>query len=311
VSQAASARPLPLEAVDGALERLCIDTIRALTMDAVQKANSGHPGTSMALAPLAYTLFTKFLRVNPSNPEWPDRDRFVLSAGHACMLQYATLHLTGFDVPLEERQNFRQWGSITPGHPENFLTPGVETTTGPLGQGFANAVGMAIAERFLAERSNRPGHPVVDHRVYVIASDGDLMEGVCQEAASIAGHFGLGKLIVCYDDNHITIDGTTSLSFDTEDQEKRFEAYGWHVQRVEDANDTGTLEAALETARVEKERPSLISIRSHIGYPAPKAQDTAKAHGAPLGEEEVRRRRRCSAGIPTSTSSSPTRCTSK
>ena len=271
------------------IRQLSIDTIRTLAMDAVQKANAGHPGTAMALAPLAYTIYTRFLRVNPANPAWPDRDRFVLSAGHACILQYATLHLTGYDLPLEELKAFRQWGSMTPGHPEHQLTPGVETTTGPLGQGFANAVGMTMAERILADRFNRPGHTVVDHRVYVIVSDGDLMEGVCQEAASIAGHFGLGKLIVCFDDNHITIDGSTAVSVDTEDQEKRFEAYGWHVQRVEDVNDLAALEAALEAARDAEERPSLISIRSHIAYPAPKAKDTAKAHGSPLGEEEVRR----------------------
>jgi transketolase len=243
----------------------------------------------MALAPLAYTIFRRHLRAHPGNPGWPDRDRFVLSAGHACVLQYATLHLAGYDLPMAELQRFRQWGSLTPGHPESALTPGVEATTGPLGQGIGNAVGLAIAERFLAERYNRPGHTVVDHHVYVICSDGDLMEGVSQEAASIAGQFGLGKLIVCWDDNRITIDGSTAISFDREDQEGRFEANGWQVLRVADVNDVEALDAALRAARVEIARPSFVSIRSHIAYPAPRAMDTAKAHGAPLGEEEVRR----------------------
>jgi transketolase len=269
-------------------QRLAVDTIRVLAMDAVQKANAGHPGTAMALAPLAYSIYRHHLRANPANPEWPDRDRFVLSAGHACILQYAALHLTGYDLPLEELQRFRQWGSRTPGHPENHLTPGVETTTGPLGQGFGNAVGMAMAERFLAQRFNRPGHEIVDHQVYVVASDGDLMEGVSQEAASLAGAFGLGKLIVFYDDNRITIDGTTALSFDTEDKGRRFEAYGWHVQHVADVNDLEALEAAIAAAKAETGRPSLVTVRSHIAYPAPHAQDTAKAHGSPLGEAEVR-----------------------
>ncbi len=273
---------------DGNLERLSVDTIRVLAMDAVQKAGAGHPGTAMALAPLAYLIYRRHLRVNPADPAWPDRDRFVLSAGHACILQYAALHLTGFDLPLEELQRFRQWGSRTPGHPEAHLTPGVETTAGPLGQGLANAVGFAMAERFLAQRYNRPGHEVVDHRVYAIASDGDLMEGVSQEAASLAGAFGLGKLVVLYDDNRITIDGTTALSFDSEDKGKRFEACGWQVQRVSDANDLEALEDALAAAKAELDRPSLIVVRSHIAYPAPRATDTAKAHGAPLGESEVR-----------------------
>ena len=268
--------------------QLSIDTIRALAMDAVQKANSGHPGTAMALAPLAYTIFRKFLRADPAATDWPGRDRFVLSAGHACVLQYATLHLTGYDLTLDDLKQFRQWGSRTPGHPERGDTPGIEVTTGPLGQGISNAIGMAMAERFLAERYNRPGHDVVDHHFYVICSDGDLMEGVCQEAASIAGHFGLGKLVVCYDDNHITIDGTTSISFDTEDHLARFAAYGWHVQRVDDSEDLDALAVAIAAGRDETERPSFISIRSHIAYPAPHAMDTAKAHGAPLGEDEVR-----------------------
>jgi transketolase len=270
------------------MRALSIDTIRGLSMDAVQKANAGHPGTAMALAPLAYTLFQRFLRVNPRDTAWPDRDRFVLSAGHACVLQYSLLHLCGYDLGLEDLQQFRQWGSRTPGHPERGHTPGIEVTTGPLGQGFANAVGMAIAERFLADRFNRPGRELVDHHVYAICSDGDLMEGISQEAASVAGHFRLGKLIICYDDNHITIDGTTSISFDGENHTARLAADGWHVQRVEDSEDVEALEAAIAAAREEAERPSFISIRSHIAYPAPHAVDTAKAHGAPLGEEEVR-----------------------
>ena len=257
-------------------------------MDAVQQAGSGHPGTAMALSPVAYLLYRRILRVNPANPAWPNRDRFVLSAGHACILQYVTLHLCGFALPMEEIRRFRQWESMTPGHPEHSLTPGVETTTGPLGQGLGNAVGMAMAERALAQRYNRPGHDIVDHRVYVIASDGDLMEGVSQEAASLAGAFGLGKLTVLFDDNRITIDGPTVLSWDHEDKAKRFEAHGWHVQRVADANDLDALEAALEAAAEETARPSLIQVRSHIAYPAPNARDTAKAHGAPLGEDEVR-----------------------
>jgi transketolase len=271
-----------------AVDQLSIDTVRGLAMDAVQQANSGHPGTAMALAPLAYTLFKRFLRLNPGDTAWPERDRFVLSSGHACVLQYSLLHLTGYELGLDDLKQFRQWGSRTPGHPERGHTPGIEVTTGPLGQGFANAVGMAIAERFLAERYNRPGREIVDHRVYAICSDGDLMEGISQEAASIAGHFGLGKLIVCYDDNRITIDGTTSISFDGENHPARLEADGWHVQRVEDSEDLHALETALSAAREETERPSFIAIRSHIAYPAPNAVDTAKSHGAALGEDEVR-----------------------
>jgi transketolase len=270
------------------IERLSIDTIRGLAMDTVQKAGAGHPGTAMALAPLAYTLFERFLDCNPRDPRWPDRDRFVLSSGHACVLQYSLLHLTGYDLSLDDLMQFRQWGSRTPGHPERGHTPGIEITTGPLGQGFANAVGMAIAERFLAERFNRPGSEVVDHRTYAICSDGDMMEGISQEAASIAGHFGLGKLIVCYDDNRITIDGTTAISFDGENHAERLAADGWHVQRVPDSEDLDALTAALSAAREEPERPSFIAIRSHIAYPAPNAVDTAAAHGAPLGEAEVR-----------------------
>jgi transketolase len=270
------------------ISKLSIDTIRGLAMDAVQKANAGHPGTAMALAPLAYTIFKRFLHVDPAATDWPDRDRFVLSSGHACMLQYALLHLTGYELSLEDLEQFRQWGSRTPGHPERGHTPGIEVTTGPLGQGFANAVGMAIAERFLAERFNRPGRKVVDHHTYVICSDGDLMEGISQEAASIAGHFELGKLVVCYDDNRITIDGSTTISFDGENHAARLEADGWHVQRVEDSEDLDALEAALAAGRDEAERPSFIAIRSHIAYPAPSAVDTAASHGSPLGEDEVR-----------------------
>jgi transketolase len=279
-----SAAPAP--AVED--RELSIDTIRGLAMDAVEKAGAGHPGTAMALAPLAYVLYRHVLRLNPNDTGWPDRDRFVLSAGHACVLQYSLTHLCGFDLSLEDLQSFRQWGSRTPGHPERGHVPGVEVTTGPLGQGVANAVGMAMAERFLAERFNRPGREIVDHHTYAICSDGDMMEGVSQEAASIAGHFGLGKLTVCYDDNRITIDGTTSISFDTENHIARMHADGWHVQRVEDSEDVHALQLALRKAREETERPSFISVRSHIAYPAPNAVDTAKAHGAPLGEQEVR-----------------------
>ena len=269
------------------IEQRSIDTIRTLAMDAVQRANAGHPGTAMALAPLAYLLYTEVMDHNPANPQWPDRDRFILSAGHACILQYATLHLAGYNISLEELKRFRQWESLTPGHPEVHHTAGIEATTGPLGQGFANGVGFAIAERFLAERYNRPYDEIVDHRVYCICSDGDLMEGVSNEAASIAGTLGLGKLVYFYDDNHITIDGTTSISF-TEDRGARLAAQGWHVQYVADANSLAELRSAIAAAQQEAERPSLIVVRSHIGYGAPHAVDTAKAHGAPLGEAEVR-----------------------
>lgn len=274
-------------AQESRLDKLCINTLRTLAMDAVQKANSGHPGMPMGAAAMAYVLWTRFLKYNPANPRWPDRDRFILSAGHGCMLLYSLLHLTGYDMPLEELKNFRQWGSHTPGHPERDLARGVETTTGPLGQGFASGVGMAIAERFLAARFNRPGHKIVDHYTYAIVSDGDLMEGVASEAASLAGHLGLGKLIYLYDDNHITIEGSTDLAF-TEDVGRRFEAYGWHVQKVTDGNDLQAISAALEAARAEKERPSLIMVRTHIAYGSPNKQDDSSAHGAPLGEEEVR-----------------------
>jgi transketolase len=267
------------------IELRCIDAIRTLAMDAVQRANSGHPGMPMGMAPVAYLLFGEVMRHNPRDPHWPDRDRFVLSAGHGSMLLYAALHLAGYDVTLDDIKAFRQWGSRTPGHPERHDTPGVETTTGPLGQGFANAVGMALAERFLRERY---GAEVMDHRVYGICSDGDLMEGVSAEAASLAGHLGLGRLVFLYDDNHISIDGDTALSFDTEDVEGRFRAYGWHVQAVEDANDLDALRAALAAATAEEERPSLIRVRSTIAYGAPTKAGTAGAHGAPLGEDEVR-----------------------
>ena len=270
------------------LDQLVINTIRFLAVDAVQKADSGHPGMPMGAAPMAWVLWSRFLRHNPKDPDWPNRDRFVLSAGHGSMLLYALLHLTGYDLPLEELKNFRQYGSRTPGHPENFVTPGVETTTGPLGQGFANGVGMAIAERMLAARFNRPNYALVDHYTYGIVSDGDLMEGISHEAASLAGHLGLGKLIYLYDDNEISIDGSTDLAF-TEDVDARFEAYGWHVTRVEDGNDLAAIEAAIDAARAEKDRPSLIVVRTVIGYGSPNKADTADVHGSPLGEDEVRR----------------------
>jgi transketolase len=268
------------------LERLAIDTIRTLSIDAVQKANSGHPGAPMGAAPMAYVVWTRFLRHAPSHPDWPDRDRFVLSAGHASMLLYSLLHLTGYDLPLDELERFRQWGSRTPGHPEYGRTPGVEATTGPLGQGFANGVGMAIAERRLAAEFNRPGHAIVDHRVYAICSDGDLQEGIASEAASLAGHLRLGKLIYLYDDNHVQLDGPTSMAF-SEDVLARFDAYHWHTQRVEDGNDVESITRAIEAARADV-RPSLIAVRTHIGYGSPNRQDTQKAHGQALGEDEVR-----------------------
>jgi transketolase len=258
-------------------------------MDAVQAANAGHPGTAMALAPVAYLLYRDVMRHDPADPSWPGRDRFVLSAGHACILQYAALHLSGYDLTLDDLRGFRQWGSRTPGHPERGHTPGVETTTGPLGQGFANGVGLGLAQRFLAERWNRPRHELVDGRVYAICSDGDLMEGISHEAASIAGHLGLGNLVYVYDDNRITIDGSTAISFDREDTPARFAAYGWHVERVDDVEDLDELGRALDAAREETRRPSLVVVRTHIAYPAPNAVDTAKAHGAPLGGDEVRR----------------------
>jgi transketolase len=270
---------------DAALDRLCIDTVRTLAMDAVQQAESGHPGTPMALAPLAYTLFTRHLRYDPREPGWMDRDRFVLSVGHASMLLYGVLYLTGYDVSLDDLKAFRQWGSKTPGHPEYGHTPGVETTTGPLGQGVGNAVGFAVAEAHLAATFNRDGHAILDHHTWFIAGDGDLMEGVSHEAASFAGHFKLGKLIGFYDDNKITIEGSTDLTY-TDDAAGRFASYGWHVQHVADANDLEALDAAIAAAKAETERPSLIVVRSHIGYGSPR-QDSEKAHGEPLGAENV------------------------
>jgi transketolase len=270
------------------LDQLCINTIRMLSVDAVEKAKSGHPGAPMGLAPSAYVLWTRFLKHNPRNPSWADRDRFVLSAGHGSMLLYSMLHLTGYDLPLEQIQQFRQWDSRTPGHPERGLTPGVETTTGPLGQGFGNGVGMAIAEAHLAARYNRPGFAIVDHFTYGIVSDGDLMEGIAAEAASLAGHLKLGKLIYLYDNNHISLAAATDLTF-TEDCAKRFDAYGWHTQTVEDGNDLAAIERAFGAARSETGRPSLVLVRTHIGYGSPGKQDTFEAHGSPLGAEEVKR----------------------
>ncbi|HET7620295.1 MAG TPA: transketolase [Gemmatimonadaceae bacterium] len=269
------------------LDELCINTIRTLSMDAVQKADSGHPGTPMALAPLAYVLWTRHLRYDPTHPKWPGRDRFILSAGHASMLLYSVLYLTGYDLPLEQIEQFRQWGSATPGHPEYGHTPGVEVTTGPLGQGIGNAVGMAIAEAHLAAVFNKDGEqPLIDHRTYFIASDGDLMEGISHEAASLAGHLGLGKLIGFYDDNHITIEGSTDLAY-SDDAAARFEAYHWHVQRVEDVNDLDALDRAITAAQAVTDRPSLIIVRSTIAFGSPNKHDTAEAHGAPLGDHEI------------------------
>jgi transketolase len=269
------------------LDDLCINTIRMLSAECVEKANSGHPGMPMGAAPMAYVLWTKFLKHNPHHPAWFNRDRFVLSAGHGSMLLYSLLHLTGYDLPLSELLNFRQWDSKTPGHPEHGLTPGVETTTGPLGQGFANGVGMAMAERFLAATFNRPGYEIVNHFTYAVVSDGDLMEGISHEAASLAGHLGLGKLIYFYDDNHISIEGSTDLAF-TEERTLRFEAYGWHVQQVEDGNDLDAIEKAIVSAQKETRKPSLIAVRTHIGYGSPNKQDKASAHGEPLGKEELK-----------------------
>ena len=275
----------PLSPVD--LDNLSINTICFLSIDAIQKANSGHPGLPMGAAAFAYVLWTRFLKHNPSNPDWFDRDRFVLSAGHGSMLLYSLLHLTGYNLSLDQIKQFRRWGSLTPGHPERGITPGVEVTTGPLGQGFGNAVGMAMAEAFLAARYNRPGHTIIDHTTYVLASDGDLMEGVSAEFASLAGHLRLGKLIVLYDDNHITLSAATDLTF-TEDVKKRFVAYEWHTQYVEDGNDLDAVERAIRNARRNKQRPSLILLHTHLGYGSPNKQDTFEAHGSPLGVEEVR-----------------------
>jgi transketolase len=267
------------------LENRAINAIRFLAADAVQKANSGHPGLPMGAAAMAYTLWRRHLRFNPDNPKWPGRDRFILSGGHGSALLYALLYLTGYDLPLEQLMSFRQWGSLTPGHPEYGLTPGVEVTTGPLGQGFANGVGMAIAATHLAAEYNRPGFEVINHFVYAIVTDGDLMEGISSEAASLAGHLGLGKIIYLYDDNHISIDGSTDLAF-TEDRTARFEAYGWHVQKVLDGNDTSAVDQAIVAAKRDP-RPSLIACRTHIGYGLPTRQDTEKAHGEAPGQEEL------------------------
>ncbi|MFN2388233.1 MAG: transketolase [Actinomycetota bacterium] len=269
-----------------ALDELCINTIRTLSIDAVERAASGHPGAPMGAAPMAYVLWTRFLKHNPADPHWIDRDRFVLSAGHASMLLYSLLHLTGYDLPLAELKAFRQYESKTPGHPEYRHTPGVETTTGPLGQGFATGVGMAMAERYLADRYNSPGYDLIDHFTYAIVSDGDLMEGVSSEAASLAGHLRLGKLVYLYDSNGISIDGSTELAF-TEDVGARFEAYHWHVQQVDDGNDLDALERAIAVGR-DDPRPSLIVVKTHIGYGAPTKQDSEKAHGEALGPDEVR-----------------------
>jgi transketolase len=269
------------------IDELCINTIRFLAVDAVQKANSGHPGTPMGAAPMAYVLWDRFLRHNPGDPRWPDRDRFILSPGHASALLYALLHLTGYDLSLDEIKSFRQWESRTPGHPEYGTTPGVEVTTGPLGQGFANGVGMAIAEKWLAEHYNRPGHEIVDHYTYGIASDGDLQEGVASEAASLAGTLRLGKIIYLYDDNDISIEGNTNIAF-AENVAQRFEAYGWHVVGPIDGMDTPAVDKAVRTARAETGRPSLIVCRTIIGYGSPNKEGTASAHGEPLGEDEVR-----------------------
>jgi len=273
---------------DEDLAQLAVNTIRTLAIDAVQKANSGHPGLPMGAAPMAYALWQRHLHQNPRNPHWANRDRFVLSAGHGSMLLYCLLHLTGYDLTLADLQAFRQWGSRTPGHPETLLTPGVEATTGPLGQGTANAVGMAIAERILAHRFNRPGHTIVDHRTYAIVSDGDLMEGISGEAASLAGHMKLGKLIYLYDCNHISLDGPTTLAFSTEDVGARYAAYGWQVLKVKDGDtDVAGIDRAITEAEADATRPSIIVVNTTIGYGAPKKQGTSEAHGSPLGPDEV------------------------
>jgi transketolase len=269
------------------LEQLCIDTVRVLAVDAVQKANSGHPGTPMGTAPMGHVLWSDIMRYDPQHPDWPNRDRFILSAGHACMLQYGFLYLTGYDLTLDDIKKFRQLHSKTPGHPEYGLTPGIEVTTGPLGQGFGNAVGFAIAQRHLAARFNKPGFDLFNYTIYGICSDGDMMEGVASEAASMAGHLGLGNLIFLYDDNHISIEGNTNITF-SEDVTKRFDAYGWHTQVLGDGNDTNAIRQAIQRAQAEKTRPSLIKVRTHIAYGSPNKVDTAGAHGSPLGADEVK-----------------------
>ena len=270
------------------LTQLCINTVRILSADAVQKANSGHPGTPMGTAPMGHVLWSRAMNYNPKNPDWPNRDRFVLSAGHACMLQYSYLYLTGYDITLDDIKNFRQLGSKTAGHPEYGLLSGIEVTTGPLGQGFANGVGMAIAQQYLASRYNKEGFNLFDYTIYAICSDGDLMEGVSAEAASLAGHLKLGNIIYLYDNNHISIEGDTALAFDNEDVAKRFQAYGWHTQTVDDGNDLDAIEVAIQNAKQETERPSLILVRTHIAFGSPHAVDTPESHGAPLGAEEVK-----------------------
>ena len=272
---------------DPASPETCIATVRTLAIDAVQKANSGHPGAPMGLAPVGWALYSQQMRHAPGDPAWPNRDRFVLSAGHASMLQYALLHLSGYALSLDDLKAFRQWGSLTPGHPERGHVPGVEVTTGPLGQGLGNSVGLALAEAMLAAEFNRPGHEVIDHRTWVIASDGDLMEGISHESCSFAGFLGLGKLIVIFDDNSISLDGPTAMSTG-DDVAMRFASYGWRVLEVPDANDPAGINATLDEARQSDGRPTLVRYRSHIGFGAPNVQDTSKAHGAPLGADEAR-----------------------
>ena len=272
--------------MNSTLNQICVNSIRVLSIEAVQKANSGHPGLPLGAAPMAYVLWTRFLKHNPANPAWLDRDRFILSPGHGSALLYSLLYLTGYDLPLEQLQQFRQLGSRTPGHPERGLVPGVETTTGPLGQGFANGVGMAIAEAYLAARYNRPGHEIVNHYTYALVSDGDLMEGISHEAASLAGHLKLGKLIYLYDDNRISLAASTDISF-SEDRARRFEACGWHTITVEDGNDLESIEHAIRSAQAESRRPSLILVRTQIGFGSPHKQGSFESHGSPLGVEEV------------------------
>ncbi len=276
-----------MDSTTKSIEQLSIDTVRVLSADAVQKANSGHPGTPMAIAPIGHVLWSHFMHYNPKSPNWANRDRFILSAGHACMFQYSFLYLTGYDLSLDDLKNFRQLHSKTPGHPEYGITAGIEVTTGPLGQGFANGVGFAIAQKYLAARYNKPGFDLFNYKIYVVCSDGDLMEGVASEAASLAGHLELGNMIYIYDDNHISIEGDTDITFN-EDVAKRFESYGWHVQVVNDVNDVNALSNAIDNAKVETSKPSLIKVRSHIAYGSPNKVDTAGAHGSPLGADELK-----------------------
>ena len=276
-----------MDSTTKSIEQLSIDTVRVLSADAVQKANSGHPGTPMAIAPIGHVLWSQFMHYNPKNPHWANRDRFILSAGHACMFQYSFLYLTGYDITLDDIKNFRQLHSKTPGHPEYGLLDGIEVTTGPLGQGFANGVGFAIGQKHLAARYNKPGFDLFDYKIYAVCSDGDLMEGVASEAASLAGHLELGNIIYIYDDNHISIEGDTDITFN-EDVAKRFESYGWHVQVVNDVNDINALSNAINNAKIETSKPSLIKVRSHIAYGSPNKIDTAGAHGSPLGPDEVK-----------------------